>query len=139
MAVQFRQVVGFAQMDRYQAEHIIYGELLPACEKQGIVLSRYGNLAYTGAPALDPKYYQIKEKKELFNIERIQKACRDIDFVAQNDPLLGYHSLKTKVESQGEDITTGDLVVALLVRGHLADFHLPRTMECDIRMALLRP
>jgi hypothetical protein len=133
MTVQFRRIEGFDRLPAEHAQNIIYKDLLPACENAGILLSRYGNLACEGAPEPDQKYRPLKESRELFNIARVQQAYQAIVVFEANKSMPGFCSLKEKVNNQVEGITTGDLVVALLLRGHIANFHSPKTMECDVK------
>ncbi len=136
MAVHFRRIDGFDQLPAEQAQNIIYGELLPACENAGILLSRYGNLAYEDfPPEIDQKYRLLKENRELFNLAQVQQAYQAIVVAEAKGSMPGFCSLKGKVAGQVQDITTGDLVVALLMRGHSANFHNPKTMECDVNWA----
>lgn len=138
MTVQFRRIEGFDQLPAEHAQNIIYEQLLPACENAGILLYSYGNLAYEEAPEPSQKYRPLKENRELFNIARVQKAYQAIVAFEANNSMPGFCTLKEKVKDQIEGIsiegiTTGDLVVALLLRGHIANFHSPKTMECDVK------
>lgn len=132
MSVQFRRIDGFDRLPAEQAQNIIYGELLSACENAGILLYSYGNLAYEDAPEPDQKYRPLKENRDLFNIVRVQQAYQAIVVVEANNSMLGFCGLKEKVEGQIGGITIGDLIVALLIRGHSANFHNPKTMYCDV-------
>jgi hypothetical protein len=75
MAVQFKRIDGFDQLPLIQAECLIDEMLLKACDKEGIVLSKYGNLALNGEAA-HCSHQQLKGKGLFFNVEHVQTAYK---------------------------------------------------------------
>jgi hypothetical protein len=139
MAVHFRPVET-QQLSPINLEKMIYEELLPACKKSGIILSRFGNQAYEGSdPSADPDYCRLVETRQLFNLARIQVIdCHLQDFL--KDPeLRGFEDLKARVQAQVPAAQSGDLAVAVLLKGLSLNFHDPKTVECDLVMNELPP
>ena len=125
VTVSYPVVAGFDKLPTGEAEKILYNELVPACEKKGVKLSANGNNA-AGTSICDvEKYTQEKAEHKLFNIERIQKAFASLDEIIQPASYYKAHSysLKHTVERyQKEYLTNGDLIAAMLLKGHQARF-----------------
>lgn len=107
------------------ASRILYEEIIPACEAKGIKLSYYGNHASRETISSVEEYDRNKQDHRLFNVERIQRAFKCLDDVISKATVqsVGSYGFKHVVERhQGEYITNGDCIVAMLVKGYIADF-----------------
>lgn len=125
MTVSIGLIQNFDQFSLETATRIVYDEIIPACERNGIKLSSYGN--HASRETLSSVEIYDKEKKEhrLFDIARIQSAFRCLDEVISNATVqsVGSYGLKHVVERhQDKYITNGDCIVAMLVKGYKADF-----------------
>jgi hypothetical protein len=134
MAVHFRPV-NTQTLSNPDLEKVIYEELLPACEKSGVVLSRYGNQAYEGSdPSADTNYCSLVMTRELFNLARIQVIDCYLKEFLMDTSLRGFQDLKAQVQAQVPAAQSGDLAVAVLFKGLSLNFHDPKTVECDLVM-----
>lgn len=125
MTIEFRRVDGFATMPAEEASAIIYDELLPVCEEKNVKLSEYGNHNAPGSVVPVREYESGKAAKKLFNIERIRRVIVELNrFIKEKSTYSdSSYSLKHKIEDkQGEYLTNGDLIVAMLVSGYAARF-----------------
>ena len=125
MSITFGPVADFHTLATGEATNIIYGQLIPICEKKGIMLSRYGNHAGDGSISGIDRYVEQKAQKKLFDVPRIQKAFASLSdmMVVVSQYKTGSYGLKHIVERyQKEYITNGDLIVAMLMKGHMARF-----------------
>jgi len=137
--VRFDKIDGFDEMDREEAEGVIYDILLPVCEKKGVVLTRNGNAGHAESSKSDAlqaqfegfrsttyrTYTQLKEDRDIFDLERIQSAYTRIsrDFEKKSKYCWGSYGLKHRVERlQDQYLSNGDLIVAMLLCGHKARF-----------------
>lgn len=48
VTISFRQVPNFDQKTAQEADDILYNQLIPACEKKGVLLASFGNHASIG-------------------------------------------------------------------------------------------
>jgi len=125
MSITFGAVENFHALPLAEATAIIYDQLIPICEKQKVKLSEYGNHNAWGSLVSVQKYEEKKAQKKLFDVPRIQSAFASIhEMIAVTSQYkTGSYGLKHVVERlQGEYITNGDLIVAMLMRGHTARF-----------------
>lgn len=130
--VTFHVIDNFNQLPLDEATNIIYDQLIPACEAQGVMLSAYGNHRARGALCNVEDYNQKKDARTLFDIARIQRAFASIPIIVQNVSQFktGSYGLKHRVEEHPSQkgngqigyIANGDTIVAMLLHGYEARF-----------------
>lgn len=123
--VSFPAIPNFHQLSTKAAQDILYGQLIPACEAQKVKLSCYGNHAGAGTLKNVEEYDHDKAAHKLFNVERIKKAFASLDAIVKSMSkyTIGSYGLKHTVENyQGEYITNGDLIAAMMLKGYEARF-----------------
>lgn len=105
MAVKFRTIDGFNLLPTQQAMDIVYGQLLPACQSQG-----------------------VQTLNHRFSIRRIQKAYACLDRLVRPCDQYKLHSshLRDRCEYQTRvppfEVTHSELIVAMLLKGYEASF-----------------
>lgn len=117
MTVQFRTVPNFHQLPVEQAHRILYEELLPACEEQGIKLAPEGHVPGGN------RYEETKNTQTTFDIARVQRAFTAVDFIYQ--PAEEYsHICKPLFERhpQGGYVGGGEMIAAMILKGYTAKF-----------------
>jgi hypothetical protein len=140
MSVSINAVPNFDQLSVVNATNVLYDQVIPACEAKGIKLSKYGNHAGSGSLSSVEVYNKEKSDHELFNVPRIQNAFSALDqiVVATSQYKSGSYGLKHTVEEkQGEYITNGDLIAAMIVKGHTARFAksgTPLGVNCEFKV-----
>lgn len=125
MTISINTVINFDRLPVKAASRILYEEIIPACEEKGIKLSSYGNHSSRDSLASVETYYRDKHNHRLFDVERVQRAFKCLDEVTSNATVesVGSYGFKHVVERhQGEYITNGDCIAAMLVKGYIADF-----------------
>ena len=125
VTVSVTSVDDFDQLSTKDANVIIDNHIIPACESKGVKLSSYGNHVGKGSLSGVEKYDEEKAAHQLFNVERIQKAFAALDAMVgqMSQYKTGSYGLKHTVENhQGEYISNGDLIVAMLLKGYDARF-----------------
>ena len=117
---------GFDQIVVQEAEEILYEVLIPQCEENGIMLSQYGNHAGKNSLKTIEEYNAEKEAHKLFNVETIQRIFTSLDSIVEEDGAeIGSYALKHRVEEHpayGEHTWNGELIAAMILRGHTAAF-----------------
>ena len=123
--VSIEAVQGFDKLGLEEATNIIYQRVIPECERKRVMLSYYGNHNSRGSLLDVEEYNEMKDKKELFDAERIQRV---FSFISQHcskqssyDEQNSY-GLKHIVENRTEYITNGEFIVAMLLHGYSARF-----------------
>jgi hypothetical protein len=145
MSIQINKINNFHQLTTQQAQGIIYGQIVPACESKGICLSSYGNHSGQGTLANIAQYNEKKNQQTLFNVDRIKTAYLQLGSLVQPTTQYTTHSygLKHAVEkAQNNYITNGDLIVAMLLHGHKARFGKqgsPLSVNCDFKAKWIGP
>ena len=118
MTVHFRTVPDFAQLSYAAAETILYDELLPACEKEGVYLAPEGNAGFSEQMA---RYQECKEKKTTFCIPGLQQAFAEFNRIycaaTQYRPVA-----KQPFEDKGCYISGGELMAVMMLQGFAARF-----------------
>jgi hypothetical protein len=109
---------------REEFERAIYDYLVPACDREGVRLSREGNESSKGLEHQD-RYLEKRGDKDLFDVARVHRAYASI-------PEIMRHCSRYKCSSDGlarrvgriqkEDISEGDLIAAMIMRGFAARF-----------------
>ncbi len=105
MAVHFQRIDGFNLLPAQQAMDVVYGQLLHACQSQG-----------------------IQTLNHHYSIRRIQQAYASLDRLVQPCDQYKLHSghLKRRCDYQTRvphfDVTHGELIVAMLLKGYAANF-----------------
>ena len=117
----------FDQLPIDVATQVIYTQVVPSCEAKKVRLSSEGNhtspLCKEGVEVYDQK----KQKYSLFNVERIQSVFAiledlfqpTIEFNLSSDSSDFRKSIEKKLE---EFISNGEVIVAMLLKGHTARF-----------------
>lgn len=140
--VQMSAVPNFDVLPPNQAEQVLYEQLVPACEAQGIKLSGYGNHATQQSLSSVAEYNKEKAEHKLFNVARIQKAFSQVHHmvVDRSQYKTDSYGFKHVVEkSQGEYITNGDAIAAMLLHGYEARFGKrgqPVGVNCEFKVAV---
>lgn len=125
MTIALNTIQSFDQFSLETATRIVYDEIIPRCEAKGIKLSSYGNHASVESMVSVEQYNTEKQNHRLFNVARIQRAFKCLDEVMAKATVesVGSYSLKHVVERhQGESITNGDCIIAMIAKGYIADF-----------------
>lgn len=125
MTISIGAIQSFDRFSLETATRIVYGEIIPRCEAKGIKLSYYGNHASIESIDSVERYDADKQNHRLFNIQRIQRAFKCLDEVIGKATVesIGSYGLKHVVERhQGEYITNGDCIIAMIAKGYIADF-----------------
>jgi len=129
MTVCFRHVQSYDHLPRDEATRIVYDDLLPFCQSKGVELSQYGNLnsyiAHKDFHNPSHEYYSRFPTRTLLNIERIQQAFYLLPNLVTTATkyLINSAELARIVEViQGEHLSNGDLIAAMLMRGYTARF-----------------
>ena len=145
MTIHFYPVNNFDSLPYDEAQKVIYDNLLSCCEARGVYLSQSGNLrsseAMRTANFISPveEYTYKKGVKQLFDIERVQRAFHALDKCIQETSHFQKNSgaLKVKIEKwQREDLSYGDFVAAMMLKGFAARFAGrgdPLRMSCEFR------
>ncbi len=125
VTISVGQVYDFDKLSEEQASQFIEEQVVPACENKGVKLSRYGNHTGGGSLVAVEKYDEEKLEHNLFNVSRSQSVFAPLDGIVV--PATQYNTysygLKHTVEqSQGEYISNGDLIGAMLLKGYAARF-----------------
>lgn len=126
--VYFRAIDNFDKLSEEAASEILYEELVPACEAKGIKLSSYGNHAAPRSLQSVKIYNQLKSSRSLFDVKRVQEAYSSISVITQNT--YQYRTESYRLKHVFEDhpsqncsyLSNGDLIAAMLVKGHQANF-----------------
>lgn len=119
MTVSIHTVLNLDLLSLEDASRILYEQLIPTCEANGIKLSSYGNHASLDTLYCMEIYNQKKQDRTLFNIERIQRSVACLRNIS-NETFEAIKScvLKLIIKShQNEDITNGDCIAAMLLKG----------------------
>jgi hypothetical protein len=125
VTVSFPSVLDFDQLSLDDATRVVYDQVIPACEAQGIKLSKYGNHAAPSSSVPIAEYDQQKAARQLFDVARIQRVFAQLDGIVQEASKykIGSYTLKHRVEKyQHNKVTNGDTIVAMLVKGYAARF-----------------
>ncbi len=125
VTISVGQVYDFDKLSEEHARQFIEEQVIPACENKGVKLSRYGNHAGEGSFVTVEKYDEKKQEHTLFNVKRIQKVFASLDAIVipTTQYKVGSYGLKQVVEKyQHKDISNGDLIVAMLLKGYAARF-----------------
>ncbi len=151
MTLQLCPVNNFDSLPYEEAKMVIYNKLLPYCEAKGVYLSQSGNLRSPQATRnykfLTPvdEYTYKRDMKELLNIERVQRAFHVLDKCVQETSHFQKNggAIKVKIENwQHEDLSYGDFVAAMMLKGFAARFAGrgdPLRMSCEFRAMPLVP
>lgn len=138
MTISIGLIQNFDQFSLETATRIIYDEIIPKCEAEGIKLSYYGNNAAKGSLCSVEQYDKEKKEHRLFDIKRIQKAFKCLDEVIAKTTVESVRSygFKHVVERhQGEYITNGDCIIAMLLKNYKADFGSPSPqVNCEFTL-----
>lgn len=124
MTISINTVLDFDVLPIEMASRILYDHLVPTCEKQGVKLSFDGNYAAPERKHLLEVYEKNKKKEKLFDIERIQRAYSCLgDISTRTYEAVESCVLKRIIETyQGEYISNGDCIAAMLLKGYIAHF-----------------
>jgi hypothetical protein len=136
MSITFGPVPNFASLPLDEASNILYNQLVPACEARNILLSQYGNHTGLGSLITPIEYTWRKVSRALFDVGRVQRAFAyvSIHFQPAGQYKLGSYGLKHAVEdAQGEYLTNGDLIAAMLVSGFTARFAVHGSPQVNLR------
>ncbi len=151
MTIKFYPVNNFDSLSYDEAKRVIYDNLLSCCEAKGVYLSQSGNLRSSEAPRtgkfLSPvdEYTYKKDMKQLFDIERVQRAFHVLDKCVQETSQFQKNggALKARIENwQHEELSYGDFVAAMMLKGFAARFAGrgdPLRMSCEFRAMPLVP
>ncbi len=123
MTISFRLIDNFDRFPTGIGGDIVYNELIPWCEKQGVYLSQYGNHAGKDSMIKLPEYMKAKQTHTLFKIEHIQRAFSLIPQYLKRTSNPSENSLTLKREIEGrqkEPIFAGDFIAAMLMSGFSA-------------------
>lgn len=140
MTVTFPRVWNFGDLPLDEAKDLLYNALVPACESKQVFLSQYGNHNALGSLKSMAQYVAIKARKELFNVERVQNAFKFISahFLPSTRYTQGSYGLKHTIERiQGNYLSNGDLIAAMLMNGFTARFAKrgdPMSVNCEFKL-----
>jgi len=102
-----------------KVREILYGSLVPFCEKKGVFLSTYGNHNAPRAMLTVKDYYKSRKRKQLFHVKDVQRAFHYVRkiFIFSKHSHTSY-TLKRYLEihptyTKGED--NGTLGTAILL------------------------
>lgn len=128
MSITIENHPGFDKLSQTNANRYLYDEVVPQLEKAKIHLSQYGNHIPTNTLLDNDNYTQLKEKEQLFDIEKIQKAFSIIDqfiLTKKRYERSSYgmkHQIEKVLPGDIKYITNGDFIVAMLLKGYKAWF-----------------
>lgn len=117
MTIQFRPIPNFHQLPSEEASRILYQELLPACEAEGVKLAPEGHVP-DGS-----RYEQTKKTQTTFDIACVQRAFSAADFIYQ--PAKKYrsiHKILFEMHPQGGYVSGGEMIAAMILKGYTAKF-----------------
>ena len=146
MTVSFKYQHLFYAMPPHQADSIIYNEMVPRCEENGIYISQYGNHSGENSLLSVEDYYKMKSEHKLFNITKIQKIFEELPYTVKMGSQFRITSydlsqhLTSKLQSSTE-IADGDLIAAMLLQGYTARFGKKgqeNTVYCEFKATLSR-
>lgn len=118
--MNFPRYNNFDKLSVEDATTVLYDQLVPACEANGIFLSSYGNNFGQGPVSV---YNTEKAQHGLFNVKQVQKVFT----WAQNLQVRasyrrGSYDLKHSAEKAEGYTANGELIAALILCGHCARF-----------------
>lgn len=127
--LEFPAVDKFDRLSYKKASAILYGSLVPFCEKKGIFLSTYGN--HNAPSSLSPVKAYHRSRDNLFHVKDVQRAFHYVEKIFI--PSEHYHNsydLKRRLEvhptyTKGKAkryVTNGDTIAALLLKGLRAQY-----------------
>jgi len=125
VTITLAQVSNFHELSHQEAKSILYNSVIPTCESKGVFLSSYGNHVGQGSLTTVEKYNAEKAEHKLFDVERVQSAFAGMLGIIERASTykVGSYGLKHVVEKhQGEYLTNGDLIAAMLLHGFEARF-----------------
>ena len=119
--VNFLRCDNFDTLSVAEATSLLYDELIPVCEAEGVFLSSEGNHAGNLRPM--EAYEDEKERRELFDVAKVQAVFSWAQTLHQHTTYKrSSYSLKHSAERVVGYTANGELIAALLLCGHSARF-----------------
>lgn len=121
--VSIPKVDGFHELSSDDAKKVMYEICLPLLEKKGVLLTPEGQVLGHHSKKCIEEYYDGLKNRNTFNIENIQKICKEfgsMTVLKKRDHNSSY-GLKHWVEDYlGDYVANGDLIMAFLLMGEKA-------------------
>lgn len=117
MTVIFRAVSNFDQIPESLASKILYQELLPVCEREGVYLAPEGHVAD------GHRYEEAKRNQQTFDVSRVQRAFAVVDQIYQ--PASQYRDVSKRlfeIHPSGGYLSGAELMAAMMLKGYPARF-----------------
>jgi hypothetical protein len=140
MTVTIDSIPNFAALSVDQAEEVLYTNVIPACEKEGVYFWE-GNICTHLSMEQCKQYLKARPAHKLFDINLLKKVFECIPNFVKKDPSHGLRSFDLIREiNQSEAYKPGDIITAMLLHGFSVTFkkgNLLPEINCLVRARFL--
>lgn len=132
-------IPNFDRLPRDKAYHILVDEIAPICKENRVKITIYDSTEFLTSV----KNY--KKREHLCSVEKVQKIFSFLDYELANsfNQSIGLYSVKHIInEKKGENVTHGECIAAMLLKGYIADFAVDRSklkVNCQFYKKLNNP